>query len=146
MSDELDNNEEVRDPKALLEAYRKLQADVVELRNENKELQSAADAGSPDEVRKWKSMAIRAEARNNVNEMGIKDADRILKRVSLENVDFDEDGNLTGFNESLDEFKKDFPELFDKKLRAGGLADAHAAGTVEKQKTPSQLQAEALLK
>jgi len=135
----------IEDLEAYVAAYEKAKADLVTLRTEKKELEQVAAAGSEEEVSKWKERAIKSEARLAIESTGVKDADRILKRMNLSEVDFDDDGNLSGFEESLNEFKQDFPELFDPKKRTGGKIDANANGTVEPKKSVSELQAEALL-
>jgi hypothetical protein len=135
----------IEDIEAYVAAHEKLKTDVVGLRATNKELEQAVDSTSEDTVAKYKARAVRAEAKARLEADGVKDADRILKRISLENVDFDDDDNITGLDDSLTEFKTDFPELFDKKLRAAGKADSNANGVVEKQMTPSEMQAQALL-
>lgn len=135
----------IEDLEAYVAAHEKAKNDLVALRSEKKELEALASAGSEEEVTKWKDRAIKSEARLAIEATGVKDADRVLKRMNLSEVDFDDEGNLTGFNESLEEFKTDFPEIFDPKVRTGGKLDANATGVVEPKKSVSEMQAEALL-
>jgi hypothetical protein len=77
---------------------------------------------------------------------GVKDADRLMKYVGTDGLDFDDKGNLTGLEERLKTLKTDLPELFDVKRRVGGKADIHADTNVEVKKTPSELQAERVMR
>lgn len=132
---------EVKDPQGLLKAYEKAKQDLIDLRNEKKELEKQLESVDDDAVNKWKERAVRAEAKANLESQGIKDADRILKYVSLEGVDFDDEGNLTGIDEKLSGIKEDFPELFDTKKRAGrNSADIHADGTAKTEMSPTERQ------
>lgn len=133
--------EEVKDPQGLLKMYRELQEDVKNLRNENKSLTEQLADTDTEAVDKWRSRAIRAEAKANLEGQGIKDADRILKYVNLEGVDLDDEKGLTGFDEKLEGIKKDFPELFDAKKRAGrSSADIHADAPAKKEMSGTEAQ------
>jgi len=107
------------------------------------ELEELKASGSDEAVSKWKGRAIESEARNILKNEGVKDVDRILKRLSLEGVDFDDEGALVGFEDKVSEFKKDFPEVFDKKARAASI-DAHEQGAVEPETDLNKIQAKAL--
>lgn len=134
-------DEEVKDPQGLLKAYRELQADVTALRSEKKELETRLDSADEEAVSKWKQRAIKAEAKVNLEGQGIKNADRILKYVDLEDVDFEEDGSLKGLDTKLEGIKKDFPELFDTKKRAGrSSADIHADNPAETKMSGTEAQ------
>lgn len=140
-TEEITSLEDIRDPEAFLKAYKKMKEDLVTLRSENKELKTQVDSTDEEAVNKWKERAVKAEARNALSGQGIKDADRILKYVSLEGVDFDEEGNLSGLDDKLDGIKSDFPELFDIKKRAGrNSADIHADTKVERSLSPTERQ------
>lgn len=131
MSDRIKSLEEVKDPEAFLEAHYKAFEDLQRLRGElteaTKELDTLKESTSDEAVAKWRDRAIKAAVKNAVEGEGIKGADRILKYLNLEGVDFDENEKLTGLDEKLTEVKTDFPELFDAKRRAGSQsADIHA--------------------
>lgn len=142
-TEEITSLEDIRDPEAFLKAYKKMKEDLVTLRSENKELKTQVDSTDEEAVNKWKERAVKAEAKNSLNGQGIKDADRILKYVSLDGVDFDEEGNLSGLDDKLEGIKTDFPELFDVKKRAGrNNADIHADSKVETPKSTTESQVE----
>lgn len=146
MSDENKTEEaEIKDPAGLLKAYEKAKNDLVELRNTLKEAQgelaTLRESTSPEEVAKWKERAIRQAAKTAIESEGIKGADRLMKYLNLEGVDFDENEKLTGLDDKLGEVKKDFPELFDAKRRAGSQsADIHASTPVKPVMTGTEAQ------
>lgn len=134
------SEEEVKDPQGLLKAYRQLQEDIVAVRKERDELQ---EAGSEEVINKWKTRALQAEAKFAVQGTGVKDSERVLKYLNLDGVDFDEKGEVTGLKEKLEEIKKDFPELFDAKKRAGRTSvDIHEGKPTERKRTGTEAQVE----
>lgn len=135
----------IEDAEAFLAAHEKLKNDIKTVREENKGLKAAVESTDEEAVNKWKSRSIKAEAKARLEADGVKDADRILKYLKLDDVDFDENDSLVGFDDKVTEVKNDFPELFDKKRRAGGKADIHTDGVADKPKSVSQIQAEALM-
>lgn len=124
---------EVRDPAALLAAYEKAKADLVALRNEHKALQEQVANATPDEFR---AKALAAETKLALQAQGIKDADRLMPYIGTEGLDFGEDGKVTGLSERMEALRKDLPEVFDPKVRAGGKADIFANDNVEVKKNP----------
>lgn len=128
MSERIKSLSEIKDPEAFLAAYYAAMDDAKETRAEVKRLrEQAEEAGSDEEISKWKSRALKAEAKSNLERQGIKDPERILKYINLDGVDFDEDGAVTGLDDKVNEVKADFPELFDAKRKASrASADIHA--------------------
>lgn len=144
---EINSLEDIQNPEAFLRAYRKMKDDLRDLRAENKSLTQQIESVDEDAVTKWKERAVKAEAKLNLEGQGIKDADRILKYVSLDGVDFDEEGNLSGLDDKLEGIKTDFPELFDTKRRAGrNSADIHADTPANTQKDLTETQVDAWFK
>lgn len=145
MAERITSLDEIENPEAFLNAYYKAMDEAKDFREENKRLTAELEDKSDDAADRWKMRALVAEAKVALEEQGVKDADRIVKRLNLENVDFDDDGNLTGFDESVSEFKADFPELFDTKKRAGrNSADIHENKPAQRELSPSEQQAAAL--
>jgi hypothetical protein len=140
--EEVSMEEEVKSPEAVLAELRRAQEDLKALRLENKTLKSDAETNDSDA---WKKRAVKAEAKVALANQGLKDTDRVLKHINLDNVDFDEEGNLKGLDESLETFKSDFPELFDVKKKVGGKADIFADDAAQKTVSASELQARQLL-
>lgn len=132
--------EEVQDPAALLASYNALKDDVKVLRAQLTETQKAREDAekalednTPDE---WRNRALTAETKVALNSQGIKDADRLVKYVGTEGLDFDEEGKLTGLDDRLKQLKTDLPEIFDAKRRAGGTADIFADSPPNAQADP----------
>lgn len=143
--DEIKSLDDIKDPEGFLKAYAKARQDLSDLRADNKRLTTELEAKSDDEVSKWKERALKAEAKTTLEAQGIKNAERILKYLNLEGVDFDEDGNLTGLDDKVTEVKTDFPELFDTKRRAGrNSADIHDQNPPKRELSPSELQVAAI--
>lgn len=142
MTERIKSLDEIKDPEAFLSAYYKAMDDAKDTREENKSLKAELEGKSDEAVAKWRERALKAEARATLESQGIKNPDRILKYLSLDGVDFDDEGNLTGLDDKVNEVKNDFPELFDVKKRAGrNSADIHEnkPSTPEKSLTESQV-------
>ena len=133
MSEEVTGTEEVRNPAGLLAAYDKAKEDLVALRSEYKALQDQVANATPDEYR---LKALSAETRLALQAQGIKDVDRLMPYIGTDGLDFGEDGKVTGLTERMEALKKDLPEVFDPKVRAGGKADIFAEGAVEAKTDP----------
>lgn len=128
-----EENTEVRDASGLLAAYEKAKADLVALRNENKSLQDkVTELGESP----YRAQALAAETRLALQAQGIKDVDRLMPYIGTDGLDFDADNKVTGLNDRLTALKKDLPEIFDPKVRAGGKADIFAEGAVETKQDP----------
>lgn len=70
-----------------------------------------------------------------------KNLQRILKLMDLDNVSVDEDGEVDGLFEEIEELKKDFPEFFKRtrmKDAAKDIPDAKAVGGGKKTAAPAQ--------
>lgn len=105
---------------------------------------------------KWKPTVVRTAARAAFAEAGLvagKGGDAALKRairlLDLEDLDVDEDGNVDGLDEQIDEIKGEFPELFVARRSGGrpngGVDGADKSGHVSnKQKTSAQAIADSL--
>lgn len=132
MAERITSLDEIKDPEAFLKAYYKAMDELSEMRVELKEstkvLDELKESGSDENLAKWKDRALKQAVKSMLETEGIKNSDRILKYMSLEGVDFDDEKDiLTGFDDKLKEVKTDFPELFDAKRRAGSSsADIHA--------------------
>lgn len=131
MAERITSLDEIEDAEKFLTAHYQAMEDLKTLRGElkaaRKELEDVQALGSEENLDKWKQRALKQAARSALEGTGVKDADRILKYINLDGVDFDDDDALTGFDDKLGEVQKDFPELFDSKRRAGRQSvDIHA--------------------
>lgn len=128
MAEEKTLEEQIETMQAALDRYKK---ENKKFRDERDALQAQIEEGvaTDDTLNAYKERAAKAEAKVTLqSEYGIKDVDRIVKRLDLASVKFGEDGSLEGLSDQIKELKKDFPEVFDSKRRVGGAADASATG------------------
>lgn len=125
-------NEEVKDPQAVLAALRAAQDEIRRISSERdevkKSMESLQETINNDE---WRNRALMAEVKSSLTNKGLKDAERLIKVLGTDGIDFDENGKVTGLDERISEATKDYPELFDPKTRAAGKADAFANGPAE---------------
>lgn len=136
--------EEVKDAQAVLAELRRAQEDLKSLRADMKSLNDAkAELEAQLESLKsdpYKAKALNAEVKVALKEMGIKNPDRFLTYIKTDELDFDEDGKVTGLSEHLESLKKDLPEVFDPKVRAGGRADIYASDVAEQKMSGTEAQ------
>lgn len=140
--------EEIRDPKAVLEALERAKADAKKYREQfeametnNRELSERIAALEGDEgIAKYKSRVIELQAKRELEKEGIKDTDRIFGLMDASAFDLDNEGGLVGFAESLTDLKKKLPEVFDTKKRVAGGADAFANEPVKQTMTGTEAQ------
>lgn len=112
-------------------------AEAKKFREQRDEARVERDSGAVNAS--LKERALKAEAKLKLNVLGIKDPDRVVKYLDLSTVDFDEEGDIVGLDDSIGTVKSDFPELFDPKVRVAGKADAAADTEVRTQKDPHAL-------
>jgi hypothetical protein len=92
-------------------------------------------------TRKRKASRSRSWAKLALKEAGLQGTpDKLLKLIDTDDIEVDEDGEVDGLTEQIDELKKDFPELFAKKRRGIDGADKDRQRSNEKL-SPSEIQA-----
>ena len=72
-------------------------------------------------------------------------SDRLLKFIKFDTLSLDEELNLVGFEEQMEQIKTDFPEIFDPKLLVAGKADSADSKPVNKPLSASEKQAALVL-
>lgn len=124
---ELTPEEQIEKMQAALDRYKK---ENEKFRTERDEWKSKYEEGfSNDEtLTKYRTSVARAEAKLKLQSEGVKDADRIVGRMDLSGVTINDDGGVDGIDEQIKSLKSDLPELFDRKRRVGGGADATSRG------------------
>lgn len=137
-----EETQEVKDPQALLAAYNKAKEDLIALRDKHKELESKLKELNED---KFRLQALAAETKLALHGQGIKDADRLMPYIGTDGLDFDDEGKVTGLTERLAALKKDLPEVFDPKVRAGGKADIYQDDSATATQDPFRQQIHAAL-
>lgn len=117
-------------------------AEAKKFRLERDEWKSKADNNEVNAT--LKARALKAEAKLAVAGLGVKDADRAVKFVSLEGVDFDEEGNVTGLTEAIEAAKVELPEVFDPKKRVAGKLETASGTPVKTEKSVTEMQVDKL--
>lgn len=108
---------------------RKLQEELDSARRQpskkSKSKDDEDDAPDVDAIREQARQEARAESDNRVKRASVRSelraagiptesAGRLVGLVKLEDLDVDDDGNVDGLDEVLDELRADFPQLFGK--------------------------------
>jgi len=146
-------------------ALKRANATAAKFRTQLKNAKKAT-AGDPDEDREraeervaaqWKPRLVKSAARAALAEAGAKKTAiaRLSRSIDLDSVEVDDDGEIEGLDDQIEELKDDLPELFKdeddddappKRRRKLGRTDAGARGNNSKvtQKDSTTRQAEAL--
>jgi len=120
---------EIQNSEAVLKALREAQREAKKFRTERDAFQQRVTELEGDSgVALWKQRAVHAHVKSALDKAGVKDTSRLMKVMSMENVDLDDDDNLVGFDDNLKNAKTEWPELFDAKRRVAGEGDFFAEG------------------
>lgn len=118
-------------------ALKRAQDEAKKFRTERDELKTqVTELEAKPDTTELNARLVKVYAEKHLAGLGVKDSDRVLKYLSLDGVELDDEGNLAGFEEKVNAVKTDLPELFDVKKRVGGTGDAFAGGEVESQPDP----------
>lgn len=109
----LEASEDIKNPLGLLERL-KTANDEAKTSREALEAANEKIAGLESFKTGSKNTAIVRE----LKAAGVKNPDKIVRLMKTEDIDFSEEGALTGFDEQFEGVKTDWPELFDKKRNA----------------------------
>jgi hypothetical protein len=124
-------SQEIKDPEAVLAALDRAKKDAKQSREE-KEALEAKLAQYEQETAKYSGKLLREKVVQELTKLNMVNTDRILKFVKFEGLSFDDDLNILGLDDQINELKSDFPELFDPKLLVAGKADSAEAKSVDK--------------
>lgn len=89
----------------------------------------------------WRPRAVRLAARAALIEAGlIGKPDRILRLIEVDQVEVDDDGEVTGLEAQIRELKKEYPDLFGKRgaARIDGADRGNGSGTRTKDQETSK--------
>ncbi len=99
-------------------AHRK-EADEMKRKGETEAEANARQAREEAETaasKAWKPRIVKQAARAALVEAGLTGApDRLLKLVDVDQVEVDDEGEVTGLDDQIKALKKDYPELFAKR-------------------------------
>ncbi len=134
----------INDPKAVLDALDRAKNDAKKFREEKEKLE--IDLNSKDQkIAEFSGRLMNEKINQKLAIEGLKDPQRFIKYLDTSKLEFDENLDITGLDEQLEQLKKDFPEIFDAKVRVGGQADTAIKASVSTQYSASEMQAAKIL-
>ena len=135
---------EIKDPQAVLAALERAKGDAKKFRVEKEALEKELE-GLKSTSQQVQTKLINEKIIKHLSELGIKNADRLMKYIKSESLNLDESFELSGLDEQIESLKTDFPELFDPKHIVGGKADAGDKSPINAKLSASQIQAQLVL-
>ena len=144
-TNETETNESViNDPKAVLEALERAKADAKKFREEKEQLE--VDLNSKDQkIAEFSGRLLNEKIVQRLSNEGIKEPKRFVRYLDTLKLEFDENLEVVGLDEQLDQLKTDLPEIFDAKLRVGGQADTAVKASVSTRFSATEMQAAKIL-
>ncbi|NDB90956.1 MAG: hypothetical protein EB166_09160 [Thaumarchaeota archaeon] len=134
----------INDPKAVLDALDRAKSDAKKFREEKEQLE--IDLNSKDQkIAEFSGKLLHEKVVQKLSAEGLKEPKRFMKYIDTLKLDFDENFEVVGLDQQLEQLKQDFPEIFDAKVRVGGQADTAVKASVSTQYTASEMQAAKLL-
>jgi len=134
----------LNDPKAVLAALDRAKNDAKKFREEKEKLEVDLNS-SNQKVAEFSGKLLKEKVAQRLSAEGLKEPKRFIKYLDTLKLDFDENLEVTGLDEQLEQLKADLPEIFDAKLRVGGQADTSLKATINTQYSATQLQAAKIL-
>lgn len=137
-------SQEIKDPAAVLAALDRAKKDAKQFREEKEALELELNKFKEDSA-KVSTKLLREKVMQEIAKQYAGPSERMLKFIKFDELSFDDELNLVGFKEQMDQIKKDFPEVFDPKLLVAGKADSADAKPVDKKLSASEMQAAMVL-
>lgn len=92
------------------------------------ELEKVRIESAEKESKKWKARTVREAAKAALLEVGVtSDPGKLVRLVDINLVDVDDEGEITGLDEQIEEIKDEYPELFGQKTQATSKARVDGA-------------------
>lgn len=135
---------EIKDPKAVLDALDRAKKDAKQSRLEKEALEKELN-DSKSISSSLKSKYINTLINKHLADLGIPNAERLMKYIKSDSLVLTEDLELEGLEDQIESIKKDFPELFDPKLLVGGKVNSAPATPIDKRLSASEMQARLVL-
>ena len=135
---------EIRDPKAVLEALDKAKAEAKKFRLEKEALETEI-TNTKSKISEVQSKLIKEQINRNLSSLGISHADKLTKYIKMDVLSLTDDFEVVGLDEQISSLKTDFPELFDPKFIVAGKGDGGITSAVDIPKTATDLQAKMIL-
>lgn len=128
-------NEETNELDQMREALKNANGESAAHRHKVKELEQQVEALSETADRvtaKYRQAQIGAQLERN----GITNT-KITKLIDLDQIQLDDDGNVTGLDEQIESVKSEFPELFETK-RSAPKVDAADKPAIKRQQSSAE--------
>ena len=138
------NEVTIEDPKAVLSALDRAKSDAKKYREQAEHLENTVNERD-SVIAQYSGRLLNQKLTQKLAAEGINDPDRVLKFINVNNLSFDDDFNLIGFEDQFELLKNDLPEVFDAKLRVGGQADTAIKASVSTSYSATELQAARIL-
>ena len=138
-------SDEIRDPKAVLDALANAKAEAKKFRLEKEALEQQINETSA-KVSQVQTKLLNEKINKHLSTLGIQHGEKLSKYLKLDAISLTEDYEVSGLDEQIATLKTDFPELFDAKFIVAGKADAGVTAPVSVATTASDLQAKLVLK
>lgn len=143
---ETENTQEViiNDPKAVLDALDRAKNDAKKFREEKEKLEIDLDSQN-QKIAEFSGRLLHEKIAQKLSSEGLKEPKRLIKFIDTNKLSFNDELDIVGLDEQIEQLKTDLPEIFDPRIRVGGQADTAVKATVSTQFTASQLQAAKIL-
>jgi hypothetical protein len=137
-------SDEIRDPKAVLEALDKAKAEAKKFRLEKEALETQVQE-SISKISQFQSRLLAEHVNKHLSSLGIANGEKLSKYIKMDTLSLTEDFEVAGLDEQVATLKSDFPELFDPKFIVAGKADGGIKSAVEIPQSATDLQAKLIL-
>jgi predicted nucleic acid-binding Zn-ribbon protein len=137
-------SDEIRDPKAVLEALDKAKAEAKKFRLEKEALEQQINETSA-KASQVQSRLMMEKINKHLSSLGIQHGEKLNKYLKMDSLSLTDDFEVAGLDEQIADLKTDFPELFDPKFIVAGKADTGVTTSVEIPKTATDLQVKQIL-
>lgn len=134
----------INDPKAVLDALDRAKSDAKKFREEKEKLEVDLNS-SNQKIAEFSGRLLNEKIVQRLSAEGLKEPKRFVKYLDTLKLEFDENLEVKGLDEQLEQLKSDFPEIFDPKVRVGGQADTAIKASVSTQYSASEMQAAKIL-
>jgi hypothetical protein len=99
------------------------------------DVEKAVEEARTEVESKYKPLVVRTAAKAALAEAGlIGKPDRLIKLLDMDELEIDDDGEIDGLEDQIRGLKADYPDLFQKRTRAGRVqgADRRSTGGAQK--------------
>lgn len=137
-------SDEIRDPKAVLDALANAKAEAKKFRLEKEALEQQINETSA-KASQVQAKLMNEQINRHLLSLGIQHGDKLSKYIKMDGLSLTEDLEVAGLDEQIAILKTDFPELFDPKFIVAGKADSAMTTPVAMAQSATDLQVRLIL-